>query len=235
LLTSKGFATRAARDLLALIGDTGEPITFYCIHDADGPGTVIHEALAQDPVLAARVARVVNLGLEPAEGRAMGLEPEPVERKEGRVPVAGYVPADDREWLQRNRIELNAMTTPQFLAWLDAKMAAHGGGKVVPPAEVVRDRLAAEAEAELTRRITEDAVRAANVPDRVRAALAGREAELGTAAAALVASLPADLDARRDRHWSAVVRAAAVGVIDATAGSDAGPPPADHGSQANRH
>jgi hypothetical protein len=34
------------------------------------------------------------------------------------------------EWLQTHRIELNAMTTPQFIEWLDSKMA--GYGKLVP-------------------------------------------------------------------------------------------------------
>ena len=37
------------------------------------------------------------------------------------------------EWLQTHRVELNAMTTPQFIAWLDRKMAEHGDGKLVPP------------------------------------------------------------------------------------------------------
>ena len=32
------------------------------------------------------------------------------------------------EWLQTHRVELNAMTTPQFIEWLDAKMAAHKVG-----------------------------------------------------------------------------------------------------------
>ena len=56
-----------------------------------------------------------------------------------RLP-ASYVVAYDHEdywadWLQENRVELNAMTTPVFLAWLDAKMQQHDGQKVVPPAQ----------------------------------------------------------------------------------------------------
>src|SRR5207249_4516476 len=43
LLTSKGFSSRAVRDVLDLLGATEEPLTFYCIHDADGPGTLIYQ------------------------------------------------------------------------------------------------------------------------------------------------------------------------------------------------
>ena len=220
LLTSKGFATRAAREVLALLGDTGEPITFYCVHDADGPGTVIYEALARQ--LEARGVEVVNLGLDPAEGRAMNLEPEPVGRKERsdgtvpRVPVAAYIPEEDQEWLQENRIELNAMTTPQFLTWLDAKMVDHAGGKVIPPPDVVRERITEEAEKELTRRITEDVVREADVSGRVKAILAEKKAALMEVVAATVAGLPAILRDEPERHWSDVAKDAGVEVLDST-------------------
>src|SRR5262249_49281729 len=45
LLTSKGYATRAAKDVIDLLGETDEEIIFFCIHDADGPGTMIFENL----------------------------------------------------------------------------------------------------------------------------------------------------------------------------------------------
>src|SRR5262249_52737886 len=41
------------------------------------------------------------------------------------------------EWLQTRRVELNAMTTPQFIQWLDDKMAGLGGGKLIPPDDVL--------------------------------------------------------------------------------------------------
>jgi hypothetical protein len=79
LLTSKGFATRAVREALKRIKATGEPIKFFCMHDADGPGTKIFEALQR--VLEPHGIEVVNIGLDRAEGEAMGLEVEPVVRK----------------------------------------------------------------------------------------------------------------------------------------------------------
>ena len=75
----------------------------------------------------------------------MDLEVEDVEAGERRKPVAAYVPADSRDWLRHHRVELNAMTTPQFIAWLDDKMAAFGNGKLVPPARVLTDDLSEHA------------------------------------------------------------------------------------------
>ena len=143
LLTSKGQATRAARDLIDSLKDRKEEITVYCIHDADAAGTMIYQAL-QNATKArpARKVKIVNLGLEPQEGIEMGLEPENVvTKKKKRRPVAHYVPFRCVKWLQNWRIELNAMTTPQFLQWLDSRMEQFGQGKLIPPKSVLADEL----------------------------------------------------------------------------------------------
>ena len=140
LLTSKGYASLAARDVLDLLGDGDEPLTFYAIHDADGPGTMIYQTLQEGTkARPGRRVEIVNLGLDPAEALDMGLPIERVQAKKA-VPVADYVDGEWREWLQANRVELNAMSTPSFLAWLDRKM--HGQtGKLIPPAAVLTRRL----------------------------------------------------------------------------------------------
>ena len=63
------------------------------------------------------------------------------------------------------------MTTPQFIARLDAKMAAFGNGKLVPPAKVLTDNLSETLEARLHRQITEQILRDARIEERVAAAL----------------------------------------------------------------
>jgi hypothetical protein len=144
LLTSKGFATRVARDVLDLLG---EPLRFFCVHHADGPGTKIYEALQQaTEARPGRQVAIVNLGLEPDEAIRMGLAVEDVLRKDRRaVPVAGYVTGKWRHWLQSQRVELNSMTTPQFLAWLDGKITSYEKGKLMPPSSVMTQRLRQEA------------------------------------------------------------------------------------------
>jgi hypothetical protein len=147
LLTSKGFATRAARDVLVLLRASAEALRFFCVHDADGPGTLIYEALQQaTEARPGRQVEIINLGLEPEEALAMGLAVEPVSRKDGRaIPVAEYVSAPWRRWLQSQRVELNAMSTPQFLAWLDRKISPFEKGKLLPPSSVMTQRLRQEA------------------------------------------------------------------------------------------
>jgi hypothetical protein len=86
LVTSKGFATRAVADLLNLLGEDGEPLIILCIHDADGHGTYIFHAVVEAARRrSGRQIDVVNLGLEPEEALAMGLEPEPVLLKKKRA------------------------------------------------------------------------------------------------------------------------------------------------------
>ena len=146
-ISSKGFTTRAAKDLVDKLAEHDEPCTIYCVHDADAWGTMIYQTFQHaTKSRGARKVRIVNLGLEPWEAVAAGLEVEDVEAGDKHKPVANYVleRADGarwESWLQIHRVELNAMTTPQFIAWLDAKMAAHGDGKLIPPPQVIAQEL----------------------------------------------------------------------------------------------
>jgi hypothetical protein len=147
LMSSKGFSTRAARDLIDKLAEHDEPCTIFCVHDADGFGPMIYQTLqSATKARGARKVRIINLGLDPWEAVAMGLEVETFEPPTKRIPVADYVREHPdgaywEEWLQSNRVELNAMTMPQFFAWLDRKMEEHGSGKLIPPPTVVAAEL----------------------------------------------------------------------------------------------
>ena len=177
LLTSKGFSTRAIRDLLDLLADSDEPLTVFCVHDADAFGTMIYQTLQEETkARPRRRIEIVNLGLEPWEAADMGLEAEKVTDRERRAAVADYVLAwhdGERwaEWLQTNRYELNAMTTPQFLAWLDGKMAEHGGGKVIPPGPVIAATLMRNVAGRVENRIKERILKEARIEEQVAAAM----------------------------------------------------------------
>jgi hypothetical protein len=213
LLTSKGFATRAARDVLDLLGETDEPLTFYCIHDADGPGTLIHEKLEQGTkARPARKVQIVNLGLEPAEAVENGLSVEPVRRKDGKaVPVAEYVTDYWRQWLQTKRVELNAMTTPGFLTWLDAKMADYDA-KVLPPTPVLKERLIAEVKQRLQDGIVARVLAEADVDGQVRAALEKLSLAIKKQARRLGSVVVAALEESPGDLWSAPVASLADGL-----------------------
>jgi hypothetical protein len=107
----------------------------------------------------------------------MGLEIETFKRRDRQAAVAEYVrerPNGKRwvDWLQTKRVELNMMTTPQFLAWLDTKMTEHDSVKVVPPDEVLsttaHEQLTKHMRRIITERILKDAGADKQIADAVR-------------------------------------------------------------------
>ena len=152
VMSSKGFSTRAARDLIDKLAEHDEPIKVFCAHDADASGTLIYQTLqAETRARGARKIEIINIGLEPWEALRIGLEFEIIEIGKTRKPTADYVALydDDNDWdqwLQTHRVELNAMTTPQLIEWLDEKMETYGDGKLIPPQDVLVNELKAETE-----------------------------------------------------------------------------------------
>ena len=143
LLTSKGYASRAVKDLLDTMGeDAEEEITFFCIHDADAAGTKIFDTLQNETkARPGRKFKIINLGLDPDEAVAMGLDAEKVDKSNRDKAVADYIEPQWRQWLQSNRVELNAMSTPLFLEWLENKICQYDKGKILPPSSVIEERL----------------------------------------------------------------------------------------------
>jgi hypothetical protein len=220
LLSSKGFSTRAARDLVDKLAEHDEPVEVFCVHDADGPGTMIYQTFQEaTKARGARKIKIINLGLEPWEAIEMGLEIEDVEAGKKRKPVADYVlDREDRapdgtrweEWLQTHRIELNAMTTPQFIEWLDGKMAAYH--KLVPPPEVLESELHERIENKAREAITERILREANTDAQVAAALAKIEQPT---ADTLVEGIEQLFGEKPDAEWRDHIEAVAIDLTDA--------------------
>jgi hypothetical protein len=202
LMSSKGYTTRAVKDLVDKLAEHDEPVTIFCVHDADAYGTMIHQTFQEaTKARGARKIKIVNLGLEPWEAAELGLEVEEAEDKDRRKPVADYVRArrdgeNWEEWLQTNRVELNAMTTPQFIAWLDRKMA--GYDKLIPPADILEAELSKSVEDKLRDAITARILREANVDAQVEAAIAEIECPDSTA---LTAGIKQLFDATPDAQW----------------------------------
>lgn len=175
MLSSKGFASRAVRDILDLLGETDETIQFFCIHDSDASGTLIYQALTEGTTArAARRVEIIDLGLNPWDAVEMGLQIEKFTAKKP-LPVATYVQKHDyhydtrwKQWLQGNRIELNAMTSPQFLDWLDKAIAPYSTGKVIPPEAVLIEHLHDQTENLARQQITAQILEANGFEGRVK-------------------------------------------------------------------
>jgi hypothetical protein len=212
LMSSKGYATRAARDLVDKLAEHDEPVTIFCVHDADAYGTTIYQAFQEETrARDTRNITIVNLGLEPWEAIAMGLEVEDVEQGKKRKPVADYVREYDdgedwEEWLQTHRVELNAMTTPQFIGWLDDKMSEHGDGKLIPPADALTAELDKRIEAKVRAAITERILREAGLDDQVARAIGAIEKPSGASLAEGVKQL---FEQEADREWRDHIEAVA--------------------------
>jgi hypothetical protein len=201
IASSKGFTTRAARDLVDKLAAHDEPVTVFCVHDADGPGTLIYQTFQEaTKARGARKIKIVNLGLEPWEAIEMRLEVERLERKKNkngeeiRQPVGEYAkenPCDQpegdwEEWLQSKRVELNAMSTPDFIDWLHKKMADYHektgtSDKLIPPGDVLESELDKRVEEKVRAAVTERILCEAGLESQVDAVIT--EIEKPTSAA----------------------------------------------------
>ena len=218
LISSKGQGTRAAKDLIDSLEDIKENVTVYAIHDADAAGTMIYQSM-QDETKSrdARKVEIINLGLEPWEGLKMDLEVEPVEYKTVQ-PVARYVydkNPDWAKWLQTHRIELNAMTTPDFLVWLTAKM--EDTDKLIPPQDVIAAELKETILESIKERLTTEILEEADLTGRVDDEFEDLANDIDTAIETLNDHIASELHENPTMSWKDIVVAAGEDIC----GSDA--------------
>ena len=180
--------------------------------DADAYGTMIYQTFqAATKARGARKIKIVHLGLHPWDAVKARMEVEKVEKGKKRKAVANYVLKRDadfpneapggtswEEWLQTHRIELNAMTTPEFIEWLDVKMTEQGIGKLIPPDDVIEDELEERLEARVRAREMEQILREAGYENQVANALSEIERP---DAVALKAGIEASFVANQENEW----------------------------------
>lgn len=218
LVSSDGFPSRAVRDAIDLLGDGDEAVLVFCVHDGDAAGTSIFQALQEaTKARPRRRVEVINLGLEPEEAVEMGLQIESLERDDKRaLPVAGYVPQKWRDWLQHSRVELNAMTSPQFIEWLDRKMRPYDNGKVIPPEDLMHAFVTDAVRRELRDRIAARILEEAGINEQVEAAANRIDIRGGPDLAAAVATA---LDETGEARWTDPLNQLAERLVDAAQGA----------------
>jgi hypothetical protein len=215
-ISSQGFGTRAAKDLIDKIGECrDEPMKFFCVHDADASGTLISQTLsAETRSRGMRNVEIIDLGLFPWKARQDRLPAENVGPPKRRKAVADYVTERDElneignlhdepnweEWLQTHRVELNAMTSEQFVKWMDKQFTEHGAVKVLPPERVAKSTLIVFAEAQVRNIIT------ARIMEEVRAridseAAAAIEKLKYPEASEIVESIQKDYEMVSQAYW----------------------------------
>lgn len=175
VMSTKGMSTVAARRLVDELSARG--VTILVARDFDKAGFSIAATLATDTerYRFRNAPRVIDIGLCLDDVTAMGLQSEPVEygNADPRANLWQNGATDDEiDFLCRERrggrylgarVELNAMTSDQFVAWLERKLAEAGVAKVIPDDDALADGYRhARKLVELQRRIDEAV---ASLPD----------------------------------------------------------------------
>ncbi|MGD9894961.1 MAG: ATP-binding protein [Dehalococcoidia bacterium] len=147
IMSTKGVSVIAARELIDHLSQRG--VTILVVRDFDKSGFTIARTIAESARRYQFTAtpKVIDLGLRLTDVQAMGLISEPVEYHGAADPRFELrrcgATAAEREFLVRHlphggwigeRVELNAMASDQFIAWLEEKLIDHGVRKVVPDA-----------------------------------------------------------------------------------------------------
>jgi DNA topoisomerase VI subunit B len=143
IVAGEGFATEACRVLLRN-ADRDLAYQIFVLHDADPWGCniarTLREATARMP---GHRAEVIDLGLRLEEALGMGLPTEEFTRRKGLPGALQLSPTEQehfmgrragpRSWVCR-RVELNALTAPELVAYIERRLGEEGvRGKVIPP------------------------------------------------------------------------------------------------------
>lgn len=144
LMSTKGLPVKAACDLAG--GFTQKGVQIYVLHDFDLAGFKILKTL-QEGTRMAIGTDVVDFGLRLEDVK--GLQGEPVDYKQNKDPREYLeecgateeeqnflVQGQDKGW-HGQRVELNAMTSTQLIAWLEKKLKKHGVKKVIPDKKIL--------------------------------------------------------------------------------------------------
>ncbi len=140
IMSTKGLPVAAACDLIEAMADQG--VRVFVLHDFDLAGFKIVRTLKRGTRLS-QGTDVIDLGLRLAD--VDGLSSEPVSYRQDKHPSyylrSCGATAEEIDFLVSSgwpgswsgeRVEINAMTSDQLIAWLEQKFSEHDVKKVIP-------------------------------------------------------------------------------------------------------
>jgi hypothetical protein len=143
-MSTKGMSVTAARQLVERL--SGQGVTILVCHDFDKSGfSILHTLQSNTRRYTFRTRpKVIDLGLRLTDVRTMGLESEEVDydsKVDPRINLRACGASEEEcnflvhraahGWTGE-RVELNAMTSDQLIAWLERKFAEVGIEKLIP-------------------------------------------------------------------------------------------------------
>jgi hypothetical protein len=146
IMSTKGMSLTAARSLIDDLCQDEVPL--LALHDFDKTGMSIAATLTRDTrrFVFTNVIEPIDLGLRLTDVQELGLEASAedvfdhgsVAAKLHNLRLNGATD-EEAQFLLRRRVELNALTSDQLVAFIECKLIEHGIQKVVPDADLLRD------------------------------------------------------------------------------------------------
>jgi hypothetical protein len=148
LMSNKGMSVTASRLLLDELRNYVDKV--FVLRDLDVSGFSIFGTLGTSSRryrYHKKRAQFIDLGLRLDDALAMGLESEPVPREhEARWRKRAFTlrrhgaTQAEIDFLRDRRVELNAMSSPQLVSFVERKLAEHGVRKFIPDDTVLKQR-----------------------------------------------------------------------------------------------
>jgi hypothetical protein len=142
IMSTKGMSVTASRMLVEeLCGRRKLPL--FVLHDFDITGFSIRKTLTEsgERFQFKHAINFIDLGLRLTDVEELGLESESVSYRESKSAVAkrlkinGATPEEIEFLIGEERVELNAMPSDVFIAFVEDKLTANGVTKVIPPGD----------------------------------------------------------------------------------------------------
>ena len=135
IMSAKGMSVTAARELAEMLG-----VPFLVLHDFDRPGLIIMDTLANDTRRYQYKTRptVIDLGLKLEDVGDLTPEEYTSNISDERLREAG-ASEETIEFLNDQRVELNAMTSRQLVTFVESKLVAYAITKVIPDKHTMED------------------------------------------------------------------------------------------------
>jgi hypothetical protein len=179
IASTKGMSVTALRELLDRLVRRGVERVLV-LRDFDISGFSIFGTLATSGRRYAFHNKVnpIDLGLRLDDVKALELEAEPVAVSKNWDKVSATLQRhgakkDEIAYLRNSRVELNAMTSPQLIEFIEGKLAKHGVKKLVPDEKtlqhharrLIEQRLAAAEVAKIRAKLSQEAAQVPLPPD----------------------------------------------------------------------
>lgn len=186
IISCKGQSVVAARKYVDQVCAAHGGVPLFVVHDFDKYGFEIAQCLTSVSAQAEQSDRVAYRFANPINVTDLGLRLDDVEGYglvgescvfDGYFGAESVATAEEREYLTSGRrVELNELTSPQFLEWLEGKLTEHLPKRLVPDDAVLeaayRRALAVARINRAARQASDEAIReakAVRIPETLRA------------------------------------------------------------------